>query len=146
MDVDLKHIVKTDSSLDRTEWEDRWFDMQTSELAPCTYVLENDSCIVGYLTVHTSRENHLQVTEVGVCKSQQGKGYGDTLIRFADTLARQSKCRAIRLQAIENKIGFYEKFGYTATAGATITTFGTESYLAMEKTLLYHTPYGNHSL
>ncbi|MGB7748416.1 MAG: GNAT family N-acetyltransferase [Verrucomicrobiia bacterium] len=64
----------------------------------------------GYLSLHFSDDKCLFITEIAVDEKQK-KGFGAILMRFADTLARQSNCLCVRLNAIENKITFYEGFG-----------------------------------
>jgi len=134
-------------SLDRVTWGDRHFDMQAGENKECTYVLQTGSKIVGYMSVHFSDSTCLFVTEVAVGKKYQskrkgknqrkGKGYGAILMRFADTLARQSNCRCVRLNAIEGKIPFYKGFGYRRIPGRKPIVLDNEKYFPMEHKVVY---------
>lgn len=65
-------------------------------------------------------------------------GYGGILMRFADTLARQGKCRVVRLLAIKSKIEYYEKHGYSRVGGESAIRLDDEEYQPMEKAVLYH--------
>ena len=120
------------SSLDRVTWGDRHFDMQSGDHRECTYVLQTRSEIVGYMSLHFSDPSCLFVTEIAVDTTQKRKGYGAILMRFADTLARQSNCLWVRLNAIENKISFYEGFDYKKTPGREKIKLDDEVYWPME--------------
>jgi ribosomal protein S18 acetylase RimI-like enzyme len=87
---------------------------------------------IGYLSLHFSDSTSLFITEIAVCETQQGNGYGPILMRFADNLARQSDCLWVRLNAIENKIGFYEGFGYKKIPGREPIKLDGEVYYPME--------------
>jgi ribosomal protein S18 acetylase RimI-like enzyme len=130
--------VKTEvRSLNRISWGDRFFDMSTSEQHRCSYLLKQGDKIVGYLTVHRSKDNSFVVDEIAVDKKHRGKKWGGVLMRFADTLARQADCPSIRLYAIEEKIEFYEKQSYRKVSSEAISVDG-ERYFLMERALLYH--------
>lgn len=125
-------------SLDRVTWGDRLFDMATGEQDRCSYVLERRDGILGYLTVHNTGPDCLAIDEVALSKDQQGKHLGGILLRFADTLARQSDCRFVRLHAIKKQISFYERFGYQLISQSAVR-LDKEEYWPMERPLL-HTP------
>jgi GNAT superfamily N-acetyltransferase len=124
-------------SLDRVTWGDRHFDMQAGEHKECTYVLQEGTKIAGYLSLHFADPTILFVTEIAVDESCLKKGYGAILMRFADTLARQSNCLWVRLNAIENKIQFYEGFGYRLTPGRKPIVLDDETYHPMEHKVVY---------
>jgi GNAT superfamily N-acetyltransferase len=120
-------------SLDRVTWGDRHFDMQAGGHKECTYVLQTGKEIAGYLSLHFSDPGSMFVTEIAVDHSLTGKGYGAVLMRFADTLARQSNCEWVRLNAIENKITFYKGFGYKLIPGRDKISLDEEVYWPMER-------------
>jgi N-acetylglutamate synthase-like GNAT family acetyltransferase len=133
------HVRSGVKSMDRMTWSDRHFQMNSSEHNVCTYVLEHGKTIVGYLTLHRLAENGgLMVDEVAVDVKQRGKDYGGVLMRFADTLARQGNCSVLRLLAIEDKVRFYDKFGFRLVAGKDAILLDNEKYILMEKLVLYH--------
>lgn len=125
-------------SMDRMTWSDRHFQMVASNHEICTYVLQRGMKLVGFVTMHRLPCGGLMVDEIVTDPEQQGKGYGGILMRFADTLARQGRCRAVRLLAIEGKVEFYEKHEYRKVGGAAPIQLDGETYLPMEKAVLYH--------
>ncbi|MBI4027617.1 MAG: GNAT family N-acetyltransferase [Verrucomicrobia bacterium] len=142
--LDSKHlsqppIVSNVKSMDRMTWGDRLFQMKVTDGTTCTYVLERTGQIVGFLTVHPfDGSGGLSIDEVVVDSKAQAHGYGGVLVRFADTLARQSNHRLVRLNAIKEKTGFYEKFGYQQVSGAETIKLDDEEYQPMERKVLYH--------
>lgn len=122
-------------SMDRTTWGDRWFDMASGEQGRSTYLLLKKDEILGYLTIHRPEIGCLMIDEVALSKKHQGKKLGGILLRFADTLARQSDCKFIRLQSISNQVKFYKKFGYYALSEEPIR-LNDEKYILMERAIL----------
>jgi hypothetical protein len=59
-------------------------------------------------------------------------------MRFADTLARQSNCLWVRLNAIENKVEWYKKFGYSLIGGRVPISLDDKKYFPMEHKIIYH--------
>lgn len=129
-------IVSGVKSIDRMTWSDRHFQMQTSNI--CTYVLGRTETIVGFLTMHFSEPSDLVIDEIVVDPQSRRQGYGPILLRFADTLARHADCRRVRLNAIKERVGFYEAFKYRAIPGACSLRLDDEEYQPMERTVLYH--------
>jgi ribosomal protein S18 acetylase RimI-like enzyme len=123
------------SSIDRVTWSDRVFQMR-SAASTFTYLLEHGKDIAGFLTVHWDKDE-LVVAEVVVAEGFKERGYGGVLLRFAESLARQSDCRTIRLNAISNKVKMYEGFGYQK-AGRVPLTLDDEEYHPMDRLVLYH--------
>lgn len=126
------------ASMDRMRWSDRHFQMVASGNQTCTYVLQRGAKIVGFVTLHGLPCGGLMVDEVVTDPEQRSKGYGGILMRFADTLARQGKCRAVRLLAIKNKVEYYEKHEYSRVSDAKPIRLDDEEYHPMEKAVLYH--------
>lgn len=136
-DLDMAPVVSGVPSLDRVTWSDRNFDMQLDS-DRCTYLLESAATTVGYLTVNRSTPEVLQVDEIVVDQSARGAGHGGILLRFAETLARQSDAHSVRLHAIEERIPFYAKHGYHPVAGVKSLRLDAEIYHLMERPVLYH--------
>jgi ribosomal protein S18 acetylase RimI-like enzyme len=151
-DVKPLHIRKLDSchallpplnsglsSIDSETWEARLYEMRNTSGARCTYVLENKCSIVGLLTVTWENDNtRLAIEELAIDRSQQGQKLGGILMRFADTMARQSNCASVRLNAIENRVSWYEGYDYRQDSLRDALTIGAERYIPMERTVLYH--------
>ena len=51
--------------------------------------------------------------QLAVATELQGRGLGKTLVRYAESFARQSGYQEIVLHARESAVRFYEKLGYT---------------------------------
>jgi ribosomal protein S18 acetylase RimI-like enzyme/pyrimidine operon attenuation protein/uracil phosphoribosyltransferase len=133
-------IVKSGlASIERVTWSDRLWQMTTTRMATTTYVLERGEQIVGFLTVHIDEQSSVTtVSEIVVDSAEKDQGYGGVLIRFADTLARQAESAYVRLNAIEEKVSLYEKFGYYRSPGASELRLDRERYYPMERPVLYH--------
>ena len=125
------------SSLDRVTWGDRHFDMQLDS-GRTTYLLQTATGIGGYLTVNRATPGILHVDEIVIGTAARGAGLGGILLRFAETLARQSDATFVRLHAIEERISFYEKHGYHPVPGTHALRLDAEVYRLMERPVLYH--------
>jgi len=125
--------------MDRTTWGDRWFDMATGGQGQSSYLLLKKDEVLGYLTVHGPEHGCLMIDEVALDEKHHGKNLGGVLLRFADTLARQSDCKFVRLYAISIKVKFYEHFGYRVLSAASVRLQGQE-YILMERALLHALP------
>jgi len=124
-------------SIDRMTWGDRLYQMETSRGATCTYVLEQTSAVVGFLTV-ISEPRQLTIAEIVVDPLAQGAGYGGILMRFADTLARQADCSTVSLNAIEARVPWYKGRGYNVSHTKGVLELEDERYQPMERQVLYH--------
>jgi N-acetylglutamate synthase-like GNAT family acetyltransferase len=133
-------VISKVKSIDRLTWSDRLFQMQSTNETVCTYALEKAGNIVGFLTVHQDGQDALSIDEIVVDITQREHGYGGVLLRFADTLARHSDCRAVRLNAIKDKISFYKGFDYQEIPGKDALLLDDEEYQPMERRVLYHQP------
>ena len=137
-DLSQAKVISGVESIDRITWSDRHFEMKVTDFKTCTYVLKSGQTIVGFLTVKLFEPHKLLISEVVVYKTQQKRGYGGVLLRFADTIARQTDCRFVRLHAIENKREFYSRFGYEPILTVQPIPLDDETYYAMERAVLYH--------
>jgi N-acetylglutamate synthase-like GNAT family acetyltransferase len=126
------------ASIDRVTWNDRYFDMMSSDGTMKTYLLETGSTVMGYLTIEFEGEGTLSVHEVAVDESQAGKSYGAALMRWADSIARHTRCKAVRLWAIENRKEFYENLGFESVSARPIQLSDGEKYTLMQKEILQH--------
>ena len=57
-------------------------------------------------------DHSLRLRQMAVQKKLQGKGIGESLINFAENLARDKGYKLMMMHARDTAIGFYEKFGY----------------------------------
>jgi hypothetical protein len=126
-------------SIDRVTWSDRLFQMQTSESPPCTYLLMRRDLIVGFLTIHHISPDVFSIDEIVVDQTLRENGYGGILLRFADTLARQTNSKMIQLLGFADKVPMYrDRFGYRELAGRDPIKLDDETYTPMHRELLYH--------
>jgi GNAT superfamily N-acetyltransferase len=136
-DLGRPTIVSGLDSLDRTQWEDRYYEM-TSHPSRTTYVLEASNEIVGYLTVDRGSDFSFSIEAVAVRRDRQGLGYGPALLRWGETIARQSDFRRITLWAINEKVEFYKSKRYRVIPDVAPMQLGTETYTHMTKPVLAH--------
>ena len=53
-----------------------------------------------------------RLRQMAVQKSRQGMGIGESMMQFAENIARDRGFRIITMHARETAIGFYERYGY----------------------------------
>ncbi|MEO6721135.1 MAG: GNAT family N-acetyltransferase [Ferruginibacter sp.] len=53
-----------------------------------------------------------RLRQMAVQKNMQGKGIGESIMTFAETLARDKGFKTLTMHARDTAVGFYEKFGY----------------------------------
>jgi GNAT superfamily N-acetyltransferase len=54
----------------------------------------------------------VKLRQMAVLKNMQGKGIGETIIQFAENIARDKGYRTLTMHARDTALGFYEKYGY----------------------------------
>lgn len=54
----------------------------------------------------------VKLRQMAVLKNMQGKGIGETIIQFAENIARDKGYKTLTMHARDTAIGFYEKYGY----------------------------------
>ncbi|MEJ7587920.1 MAG: GNAT family N-acetyltransferase [Ferruginibacter sp.] len=61
----------------------------------------------------TNMNNHcVRLRQMAVQKNMQGKGIGESMVTFAENLARDKGYKTLSMHARDSAIGFYEKYGY----------------------------------
>ena len=55
----------------------------------------------------------IRLRQMAVQKNLQGKGIGESIISFAEIIARDKGYKILTMHARDTAIGFYERFGYT---------------------------------
>jgi ribosomal protein S18 acetylase RimI-like enzyme len=58
-------------------------------------------------------DRRIRLRQMAVQKNLQGKGIGESIISFAEVIARDKGYKILTMHARDTAIGFYEKFGYT---------------------------------
>ncbi len=61
--------------------------------------------------------NSIRLRQMAVQKNLQGRGIGESIISFAETVARDKGYKILTMHARDTAIGFYEKFGYAIKGG-----------------------------
>ena len=64
-------------------------------------------CLLTKIDSHCTR-----LRQMAVQKSRQGMGIGESMMQFAENIARDRGFRIITMHARETAIGFYERYGY----------------------------------
>lgn len=76
----------------------------------------------------------VRLRQMAVRNNLQGKGIGDSIIRFAETLAYDKGYRKITMHARATAIGFYERCGYRTCSDEFMEV--TLPHKVMEKQLM----------
>ena len=69
--------------------------------------------LIGCCILTKIEEGTLRLRQMAVQKKLQGKGIGDSILSFAENIARDKGYKKIVMHARDSAIGFYEKFGYS---------------------------------
>ena len=68
--------------------------------------------IMGCCILSDTHDGCVRLRQMAVQKNMQGKGIGESIITFAENLARDKGFKALTMHARDTAIGFYEKYGY----------------------------------
>ncbi|MDO9374866.1 MAG: GNAT family N-acetyltransferase [Ferruginibacter sp.] len=94
----------------------------------------DDDEILGCCILSDMKNGCVRLRQMAVQKNMQGKGIGESMMMFAETLARDKGFKTMTMHARDTAIGFYEKFGYKVK-GAEFTEINIPHHI-MEKRLL----------
>ena len=72
---------------------------------------ENEE-IIGCCILTPKENNQLQLRQMAVASTVQGKGIGAKILSFAEEICKEKKCFSIMLHARETAVDFYKKAGY----------------------------------
>lgn len=122
-------------SLDKISFGDLYYEHRVNGFD--VVLAEDQGRIAGFLKIKTIEQGPLLIDVIANDKSYRGKGIGGALMRFAETMGRAGCCSYIELWAIDEKVQFYERFGFDKSNDL-IDTGGSEVYRLMRKRLLYH--------
>ncbi len=90
--------------------------------------------ILGCCILTAIDNSRIRLRQMAVQKNVQGKGIGESIISFAENIARDKGYKILTMHARNTAIGFYEKFGYTVK-GAQFEEVKTAHHV-MEKKLM----------
>jgi len=94
----------------------------------------DDDEILGCCILSHLDNNTLRLRQMAVQKNLQGKGIGDSIMTFAENLARDKGYKILMMHARDTVLGFYEKFGYKITGNQFFELNNTPHHI-MEKVL-----------
>jgi ribosomal protein S18 acetylase RimI-like enzyme len=57
-------------------------------------------------------DSRIRLRQMAVQKKLQGKGIGESIVSFAENIARDKGYKILMMHARDTAIGFYEKYGY----------------------------------
>jgi predicted GNAT family N-acyltransferase len=71
-----------------------------------------DDNIIGCCLLTKMDQSRTRLRQMAVQKNRQGMGIGESMMQFAENIARDRGFRMIMMHARETAIGFYERYGY----------------------------------
>lgn len=72
----------------------------------------DEDSIIGCCMLTKIDNNCTRLRQMAVQKNKQGKGIGESMIAFAENIARDRGYKRLMMHARDTAIGFYEKYGY----------------------------------
>ncbi|MEN9571803.1 MAG: hypothetical protein RL172_3034 [Bacteroidota bacterium] len=71
-----------------------------------------DDHIIGCCMLSRVNNTCTRLRQMAVQKNKQGMGIGESLMAFAENIARDKGYKRLMMHARDTALGFYEKFGY----------------------------------
>jgi len=78
----------------------------------------DDDKIIGCCILTKQDDQCTRLRQMAVQKNMQGMGIGETLIAYAENIARDKGFKTLTMHARDSAIGFYEKYGYKVKGDA----------------------------
>lgn len=72
-----------------------------------------DDKIIGCCLLTKIDNSCTRLRQMAVLKNHQGMGIGESMMQFAENIARDKGFKTMTMHARETAIGFYERYGYT---------------------------------
>ena len=72
----------------------------------------DDDLMLGCCILTDTKDGCVRLRQMAVLKNMQGKGIGESIIRFAENIAHDKGFKTLTMHARNTAIGFYEKYGY----------------------------------
>ena len=104
------------------------------EIADHVAVRDQEGRLLGIGRLHLNNEKEAQIRYMATEEDCRGLGVGRVIINKLEELARARGVERIVLNARDNVVGFYLRFGYTVI-GPGPTLFGKVKHSKMEKRL-----------
>ncbi len=102
-------------SMDRETWCDKYYSMQANQYNK-TFIYEQGNRILAYLTLTCKQNRCLFLDAIAVDMISRGDKLGGFLMRWAETFAMHRGCQRIDMWAIDDKVSWYEKYGYSLSS------------------------------
>jgi ribosomal protein S18 acetylase RimI-like enzyme len=80
----------------------------------------DEDVIIGCCILTKIDNSTVRLRQMAVQKNQQGMGIGESMMAFAENIARDKGYKLLTMHARDTAIGFYEKFGYKVKGPAFI--------------------------
>jgi len=93
----------------------------------------DEEVIIGCCILSKIDNNTVRLRQMAVQKNQQGIGIGESMMAFAENIARDRGYKLLTMHARDTAIGFYEKYGYKVKGDKFIEV--NVSHHVMEKEL-----------
>ena len=72
----------------------------------------DDDLMLGCCILTDTKDGCVRLRQMAVLKNMQGKGIGESIMRFAENIAHDKGFKTLTMHARDTAIGFYEKYGY----------------------------------
>lgn len=82
---------------------------EANDILICAY---DEDEILGCCVLTNTSKGCVRLRQMAVQRNMQGKGIGESMMTFAENLARDKGYKILTMHARDTAIGFYEKFGY----------------------------------
>ncbi|MES2430622.1 MAG: GNAT family N-acetyltransferase [Bacteroidota bacterium] len=105
--VDLRYeILRKPLGL---EFRQEYLDQDMNDILIAAFEEEK---MLGCCILTPLEQGAVRLRQMAVHKKLQGKGIGESIMMFAENIARDKGYKKMMMHARDNVIGFYEKFGY----------------------------------
>ncbi|HBI85205.1 MAG TPA: N-acetyltransferase [Ruminococcus sp.] len=115
------------------------FDARDSDPQTRHLLLLDDDFPIACARFYPLGGDAVMLGRIVVLPEYRGKGLGSRIVRAAEARAAAEGFRLAVLEARIGKVGFYERLGYAAAAGAPVIRGETFDCIRMEKTLKQET-------
>jgi N-acetylglutamate synthase-like GNAT family acetyltransferase len=123
-------------SIDAITFADLWYDVKAH--GKNVYFFEVGGDIAGLVAFKMQSSGVMLLDTIARDKSFKGLDVGGIMWRWAETFARSSRCAAIDIWAIQNKIGWYKTLGFEEIPNETLDLGPAEKYQRMRRRILYN--------
>lgn len=91
------------------EFRQEYLDQDANDVLIASF---DEDVMLGCCILTPLENGDIRLRQMAVQKKLQGKGIGESIMIFAENLARDKGYKNMLMHARDNVLGFYEKFGY----------------------------------